>query len=332
MYEEDHLGQMVERSETETIQELQLRIIGVCNGLVDLQWAVLQMEKGLESNREHVQLAWYFRQSKSHAQVRALLPGVHQDAMRGTPKQAYDYCWKTESRRFPLEDPWTCGEAPKGKGARVDWVTARDTIRDAVNAGESDVSIQGSLYESHTSLWVTNSSGLTKILTMEKSLTGSPMRNAPEVFIFHGATGTGKTRRVWDLHSDVFAVPIAVKGTSFWCDGYQAHPVVLMDEMPWSGLALPLLLQLLDRYPLQVPVKGGFVPWCPTKVYLTSNLHPDSWFPEGELAQIAALRRRITGVVLFEAEPEEAQGEAWPEMNRDLELVEADEYAAFAGN
>lgn len=80
-----------------------------------------------------------------------------------------------------------------------------------------------------------------------------------------------------------------------WFDGYLNQPIVIVDDFR-GEYPLPLLLKLLDRYPMQVPIKGGFVNWCPKKVYITSNIRPDIWYQDSDSASVAALLRRFERV------------------------------------
>lgn len=120
----------------------------------------------------------------------------------------------------------------------------------------------------------------------------------PSVIVYWGRTGAGKTRAVFDnLHSteDIYVHP----GGS-WFDGYEGQPIVLFDDYAGSEFKLQYLLKLLDRYPMQVPVKGGFVSFVPREIYLTSNLDPADWYSNAHREHVDAMFRRFTNVVLFE--------------------------------
>lgn len=111
-----------------------------------------------------------------------------------------------------------------------------------------------------------------------------------EVHLFIGEPGTGKTRRAYDLCPTIYSFPI---GPTLWADGYMGQPVVLVDD--FSGqLRLVDTLRFLDRYPIQIPRKGGFSWWCPSRIIITSNIHPAKWYKwEDRQNQEYALQRRI---------------------------------------
>lgn len=119
-----------------------------------------------------------------------------------------------------------------------------------------------------------------------------------EVHLFIGEPGTGKTRKAYELFPDIYAFPI---GPQLWADGYMGQPDVLIDD--FSGqMRLVDTLRFLDRYPIQIPRKGGFTWWCPNTIIITSNNHPSTWYKwEDRTSQEKALKRRIHHIWDFDA-------------------------------
>lgn len=111
----------------------------------------------------------------------------------------------------------------------------------------------------------------------------------PKVIVRWGIPGSGKTRFIYDNHKPE---DIWCWAGGSWFDAYDGHPVVLFDDFDGSCLGFRTLLRLLDRYPIDVPVKGAYVPWRPKIIYLTSNLKPEEWYPQHE-AHLGAIKRRI---------------------------------------
>jgi len=126
-----------------------------------------------------------------------------------------------------------------------------------------------------------------------------PQRDTPaNVVLLIGPPGCGKTRFVRDsvMVEDLFIKPV---DRGFWMDGYDGQPVVLLDDFAGAANLVTLvnLLQLIDRYQTQVPVKGSFVWWQPNEIYITTNIHPANWYKwEDRMEQWPALQRRITSV------------------------------------
>lgn len=116
-----------------------------------------------------------------------------------------------------------------------------------------------------------------------------PDRNwLPEVYIFWGEPGTGKTRKAVEEHKGTI---IVYNGTFFL--GYKNQECVIFDD--FDGYCdRQLLLNLLDRYPLVVNIKGGEKKWNPRKIIFTSNINPKDWS-----CWNSALERRITSVEKF---------------------------------
>lgn len=120
-------------------------------------------------------------------------------------------------------------------------------------------------------------------------------RAPPQVKLIYGDTGRGKSSIVWEKEG--FGELYPVPSTNLqWFDGYHGQEAVLIDDYD-GGAPIAFLLRLLDRYPMQVPYKGGFVQWIPRRIYITSNMLIEQWYPEAHPQQIAGLKRRITSIV-----------------------------------
>lgn len=109
----------------------------------------------------------------------------------------------------------------------------------------------------------------------------------PKVYIWHGVTGTGKTRGAFEMARTDYDDSFWVWPGGSWFDGYRGQRVAIFDEFHGGdeqSLPFSLWKKLCDRYPLTVPVKGGFTNWAPEVIIFTSNIHPDFWWP-GEKAK-----------------------------------------------
>lgn len=227
----------------------------------------------------------------------ASLSRVHLESRRGSQTQAIDYCKKDGAfREF--------GQCLQ-QGSRGDLLAVKRRLDD----GESLHTIAAS--EESFSLIVRYRRGL----EWYAGRLTKPRDFKSRVTVLYGPTGTGKTKRAWDFarvsDEDMFVWP-----GGEWFDGYRGHRIVLFDDFH-GGLGFRMCLRLFDRYPMQVPVKGGYVEWCPEKIFITSNSHPNEWFPD-ELDAAPLLRRfeHIIEVSSLEQEmilfplPENAPGAA----------------------
>lgn len=113
----------------------------------------------------------------------------------------------------------------------------------------------------------------------------------PEVNVYIGKPGSGKTRKVYSKEKEVYNVPEPING-QIWFDGYEGQEAILLDDF-YGWVKYHTLLQWLDGYPMQLPVKGSTVWRNWRRVYITSNKEPDEWYNREE---IEALQRRITNI------------------------------------
>ena len=58
-----------------------------------------------------------------------------------------------------------------------------------------------------------------------------------------------------------------------WFDGYDGQDTAIFDDFRASGNRFSYILRLIDRYPMDVPVKGGFVYWNPGTLYSPAQEH-----------------------------------------------------------
>ncbi len=110
-----------------------------------------------------------------------------------------------------------------------------------------------------------------------------------------GPPGTGKTKWMDDTYG-VGNWVTAPDNTGQWFDNCD-HDVILFDDVEaGSILKTSEFKRLTDRYPVKVPVKGGFITWKPRVIVFTSNSHPKQWWPELSEFNLVAIERRITSI------------------------------------
>lgn len=115
------------------------------------------------------------------------------------------------------------------------------------------------------------------------------------VSVFWGDSGTGKTRRAWE-EAGTEAYP-KNPASKFWC-GYGGEEHVVIDEF-CGEVNISHFLRWLDRYPVLVEIKGSSVPLKAKKIWITSNLSPDEWFPNATAEQRVGIKRRLHNVIHF---------------------------------
>lgn len=202
---------------------------------------------------------------------------AHIEKAKGTPQQAWDYCCKEETR---VDGPWSRGERPTGQGSRSDIEGAIAMIRSGKRMAD--------ILEAHPVAFVKFHRGLQMAATL-LTAPRNPER-APEIHIYWGESGTGKTRKAVSENVGAYLLTKPNGNNTLWFDGYTGEDTVILDEF-YGWVQYDLLLRMLDRYPLRVQTKGGTVEFCAWRFFITSNKPWDEWYPN--ITNLDALRRRI---------------------------------------
>lgn len=206
------------------------------------------------------------------------LPKCHIEFRNGSPSQAADYCKKED------KDPIEFGRISQ-PGKRNDLID----MYAAVKSGKSNLEVA----EEHTASYIRYYKAIAHLRT---ELIKPAQFTAVKTHVLYGAAGTGKTRYVVEKYGD----EVYFLDNYPWFDGYVGQSVLLLDDF-YGDIPYRTLLRLLDGYRMQLAVKGGFTKKDWQVVYITSNDHPDYWYPQG---LSGALRRRLTTVREFKKEPE----------------------------
>jgi hypothetical protein len=197
------------------------RLVGgeLCTGL---SWAKGQLERG-ESGYEHYQCVVAFCKKVSLAGVKKLFgETVHGELSRSQAADAY--VWKDGTslgKRFEL------GAKPIRVNSSVDyeavWTAAQSGRLESIPARVRVVSY--------------------RTLRAIAADFAVPVAEPRLVWVFHGSTGTGKSRRAWEeAGSDAYPKDPRSK---FWC-GYRGERNVVIDEFR-GGIDIAHLLRWFDR-------------------------------------------------------------------------------------
>lgn len=228
-----------------------------------------------ESGTPHLQGFISFTKRLAFGRVRSILPdGAWFEPAKGTPAEAAQYCKK--------DGAFTeVGILPTGRGARSDIAAVQQAIKGGAKAGEIRDEFFG-IYCRYERAILRYCADL------------APKRDwQPTVTVLWGEAGAGKTRSVYDYHN---ADEIYMHTGQHWFDGYNGQEIVLFDDFHGGIFRHDYFMKLIDRYPMQVPIKGGFVQWTPKVIYLTSNKDPNDWYPGVNEEQQRAMKRRFSTV------------------------------------
>lgn len=248
----------------------------------NVKYAVWQLEKAA-TGKLHIQAYLKFVKPVRISGVQKLLPGVHCEMAKGTDEQCIKYCSKEDSK---VSGPFFHGECDS-QGKRRDL----DELADLLHAGKTTDEIA----EEQTASYIRYHKG---IQAAHQALQRKKTKTFREVTVtvYWGETGTGKTRRCHDQASDLFAPDIGAN--SLWWDGYMGEDAILFDDF-YGQIKISHMLRLLDGYNLAIPIKGGYTSANWTRVYITSNVHPDEWYKSESIPESvrAAFRRRISNII-----------------------------------
>lgn len=232
-------------------------------------WCIGQPERG-ESGYLHWQVLVSFSSKKSRQQVKDAfgIQGMYAEPTRSTAAEAYVH--KEDTRDG---DPFEFGSKCHNRSSGADW----KRVKELAKSGELDL-VPEDIYIRYYRTLVAIAADHAEPVGLEKT-----------VYVFYGATGTGKSRRAWDeAGPGAYAKDPRSK---FWC-GYRDHVNVVIDEFR-GGIDISHILRWLDRYPVNVEIKGSSRPLRATKIWITSNLHPMNWYIDLDNETKQALLRRL---------------------------------------
>lgn len=242
-----------------------------------------QKEKG-EGGTPHLQGYIIFKCNKRLSALKKIDSGAHWEPRRGTHDQALAYVRKEETR---VDGPWQLGDEP-AVGTKSGTRNDIHKLKRALDGGktEEEIAYDDELFP----CWAHNF----KAIERYKRLKKANQRNWQTFTqVYWGSPGAGKSKRALEEGGpDAFWLrkPNGLGGALWW-DGYDGQEVVVIDEFAhWA--TREFMCRLCDRYPLIVDTKGGAVQFVAKKIIITSNLHPDQWWPK---IGLGAMKRRLEG-------------------------------------
>lgn len=232
------------------------------------------------TGRKHHQGYVEFHTARTKRSVSKRLDNAHVKICDGDAQQNIIYCSK---EKVIIE----CG-TPGEQGRRTDLESVVEEIRVNPNISTRE------LIEMNPGQWCRNY----RALEIVKSTYEEKRNWVTEVIYIYGPSGCGKTRTAIDAG----ATKVYFRGGFF--DGYMGEDMVLFDDVDrWTFFKnRQVLLELLDRYPYNINIKGGSRNWKPRTIFITSNYPPEETFGEEGVLD-AAIGRRLTEIRnLFDTE------------------------------
>lgn len=131
----------------------------------------------------------------------------------------------------------------------------------------------------------------------------SAENRALEVTYLYGASGTGKTRGIFEKHDRKSICRITDYGgrNGVRFDAYHCQDVLVLEEFH-SQIPISAMLNYLDIYPLTLPARYTDRIACYTKVYITSNIPLEKQYRDIQRYQMETWRaflRRVQNVIEY---------------------------------
>lgn len=243
-----------------------------------IQYMIYGEEKCPDTGRLHYQGYVEFDNALRMGAVKTIFNDdtLHLEKRRGTQEQAIEYCKK--------DGVYVEHGFPTRQGRRTD---LKKIIDDHKTIEE--------VMDKEPQVYCQYRKGLLDIYARKVEQRLQNIRDV-KVYVYWGVTGSGKTYKAIMENQDYYQAMTVNKGDRLFFDGYKGQSTLIIDEF-YGQINYAFMLRICDKYKLQVEVKGGttWAQW--TKVIITSNSPPQSWYPDQQ--NIDPLLRRITETVYF---------------------------------
>lgn len=241
-------------------------------------YGIYQCEIAPTTLTPHIQGYVQLKTKKRLTFIKGFFPSAHLEIARGSAQENSDYCSK---------------EGGSGLYSHGNYITSgRSPDLDSAIIAVKNKRPLSEVADEFSSIWIRNYRGLIDLsgrLSVRRDF-------IPQVFWFHGSTGTGKSRKASEEAPSAFYK----MGGNKWWDGYDNHEAVIIDDYRRDLCTFSELLRLLDRYPYRIEVKGGSCEFVARRIFITTPKSPEATW-EGRCEEdLAQLYRRITTVTHFD--------------------------------
>lgn len=261
------------------------------------EYYIIGKEVAPTTGTKHLQGFCVFKKRMRLTAVRRIYDRAHWEIMRGTPKQASDYCKKEEYTEHGI-----CPKAASGK-MKDRWRYAMELAK-AQKPDEIEPMLQTRYYGTYHRMAQDNPPELDDNVTMDN-------------YWIMGPTGYGKShycRKRWPKPYP--------KLKNKWWDGYGDQSTVLIEDMsPDSGkFQADHIKEWADLYPFIAEVKGTSRLIRPARIVVTSQYTIAACFERWE--DVEAIERRFTVIELERWQDREPPQDEDAEMPDSLPLEE----------
>ncbi len=231
-----------------------------------ITYIVMQTE--METVR-HYQAMIQFRTPKTHDWIKRNISARCHFERLISASASRTYCKKDSTRMDPDTSDYTRilrFEVGAIRMRPYEHVTEYIFNKEIGTPTESDVA------HAYPKAYLMYHSGIRKMVAMEQE----PRDFPPQVSIFYGPTGTGKTWKAMEVDFSVYKIPRAEKG-GWWWHNYQHEHRVVLDEFR-GEIKFGHMLEFLDRTAFTLAVKGANLTMNSRQIVITSNVEPCDWY------------------------------------------------------
>jgi len=235
----------------------------------EVSYIIVGNETCPTTGKKHHQIYIEFKNAKSLGSIIKKFNKAHTEIAKGDAKHNITYCSKEEVLFF-------FGDSTQ-QGKRNDLVNIQAEI-------EAGVSMKVVAQQSFTK-WVV----YRRAFQEYKELIEEKRDWITEVILHIGPSGSGKTREALEAGAK------QIEKIGHFINSYDGEDIVLFDDVDKETFTdRSTWLRILDRYPMDINVKGGKRNWKPRTIYITSNFSVDELFLGDQ-----AFLRRITKIKIF---------------------------------
>lgn len=256
----------------------------------DIIYAVWQMEICPDTGTPHYQGYFYTQNKKNIFQAKEYLCNkAHIEIARGSPKENFDYCTKSDSR-MEGTDYFETGILPQ-KGKRNDL----ESLYRKLNEGGFT---QQKYAIEYFPLFVRYPNVIKN--WYEATVEERREEDGFKTIFFYGPPRTGKSKLAHHLARQHTGGFYRFCLREYW-DGYIGQRAVLFDDFRGCALSFGHFKQVIDEYPFRVNIKHVSSQLAANNFYITSNFLPHQWYDQQVLGAdgVEAITGRIHEVYYF---------------------------------
>lgn len=252
------------------------------------EYKLLACEVGEVSKLQHYHMYIEHKNAVYFTSLKKKFPRANIQVAKGNAEQCKEYLGK-QCGKDKVEEQ---GQ-PKHQGKRTDITRVRNLLEEGANMREIIPAVGSVQSVRMAEIWL--------------KYFEEPRDGLPDVYWIYGSSGLGKTRMAYKMAYEFCPTerPYKLMSNRKWWEGYDAHEVVIIDELRESCFTVSDLLQLLDRYEYKVENKGGSRQLLAKHIIITSPKSPENlFFGHGE--SIYQFVRRCKNIICIDDIEEDA--------------------------